>query len=834
MTIPIPRSRRSAGRRWPPKRSTLLALLALAAALLAGAGPIAAQTPAQGAARQAAQETSSAPAAEEAGGAAEEGGAAAGLPEVDPAALEGLIATLEDPAAREAFVGRLRALLAAGQAVGTDDAPAEPESEPEPDRPLARALGLVGAQLTAAGAAVAGIGQAFGDLPELGAWFWRQVSSPMEQQRWAGVLLAFGAALGAGLTVRLLVAWPVRRAIAGMNRRATGGRWLVRLPLVLARLVLESLPLAGFVAAASAALTAVEPGRATQLAVLAVINAVLLGGVIRMLSRVALAPEDPNLRPVRLSDEMASYLHHWIRRLGVIAVYGYFAAEVLFFLGVPASVRGVLIHLLGLVITGLLIGFVLQNRQPVARLIRGSGDGGAMSAARRRLGDIWHILAIAYLVVAFVVWLLDLAGDGFEYVLRATVLSLAIVVAAVAANGVAARLVRRGFHVSAEMRERLPGLEKRANRYLPVARRIAGWLIGLVAVLGVLQVWGLGGFRWMTTGTGAVLASRLLAIAFVVVALLAAWEVLNALIRRFLERADSETSGTVASARVRTLLPLLRNVGMIVLGTIGVLVILSEIGINIAPLLAGAGVVGLAVGFGAQTLVSDVITGLFILLEDTIQVGDVVDVGGHAGLVESLSIRAIKMRDLSGNVHTVPFSQVSAVMNMTKGFSYYVFDIGVAYREDTDEVARIITEIGAELQADPDYGPQILEPIEILGVDAFADSAVIIKARIKTRPIQQWFVGREFNRRLKKRFDAEGIEIPYPHLTLYFGEDKQGNAPPGRLKVATPELIEALAADGDRLRRRPAVEDRRGPERGQAVPGSDTTSDLTGGGEPET
>ena len=221
----------------------------------------------------------------------------------------------------------------------------------------------------------------------------------------------------------------------------------------------------------------------------------------------------------------------------------------------------------------------------------------------------------------------------------------------------------------------------------------------------------------------------------------------------------------------------MRKALLLVLIVIVSLIALSELGIHIGPLLAGAGIIGLAVGFGAQKLVQDVITGVFILLEDSVAVGDVVTVAGIGGLVEDLSIRSIRLRDLSGSVHTVPFSSVSTVTNMTKLYSYYLLDIGVAYRENTDEVAEVCRQIVEQMRAEPEFAPEILEPLEVLGVDQFADSAVIIKARIKTRPIKQWMVGREFNRRMKKRFDELGIEIPFPHHTLYFGVDKEGKAP---------------------------------------------------------
>ncbi len=208
------------------------------------------------------------------------------------------------------------------------------------------------------------------------------------------------------------------------------------------------------------------------------------------------------------------------------------------------------------------------------------------------------------------------------------------------------------------------------------------------------------------------------------------------------------------------------------------LMILAELDIQIGPVLAAAGVVGLAIGFGAQHLVQDVISGFFILLDDEIRVGDVVQVGDKGGLVERLNLRMVVLRDLSGNVHYIRNGKIDVVTNMTKDYSRYVFDIGVAYREDVDEVIKIVKQVDEELRNDPAFGPDILEPIEILGLDQFAESAVIIKARTKTKPIKQWNVAREFNRRLKKRFDEQDIEIPFPHVTLYVGKDKAGHASP--------------------------------------------------------
>lgn len=233
--------------------------------------------------------------------------------------------------------------------------------------------------------------------------------------------------------------------------------------------------------------------------------------------------------------------------------------------------------------------------------------------------------------------------------------------------------------------------------------------------------------------------------------------------------------------RAHTLVSIFRYVLVFTILLVATITVLREFGIEIGPILAAAGIVGLAVGFGAQSLVKDVISGFFILLEDQIRVGDVVEIAGKGGLVERINLKTTVLRDLSGNVHYVPNGQISVVTNMTKEYSRYVFDIGIAYKEDVDEVIDVIKEVDEELRNDPDYKDDILEPIEVLGLDQFANSSVIIRARTTTKPIKQWRVGREFNRRLKKKFDERKIEIPFPHITLYLGQDKKGQAPPLRI-----------------------------------------------------
>jgi small conductance mechanosensitive channel len=232
---------------------------------------------------------------------------------------------------------------------------------------------------------------------------------------------------------------------------------------------------------------------------------------------------------------------------------------------------------------------------------------------------------------------------------------------------------------------------------------------------------------------------------------------------------DTETVPGMVQKRITTLTGLLQTLTFSVVWAIVIIMALEQLGLDITPVLASAGILGLAVGFGAQNLVRDVISGFFIILENQIRVGDVAIVNGTGGLVEKISFRTITLRDLSGVVHVFPNGTITTLSNMTKGWSGYVIDVGVAYKEDTDHVSQVMVSVAEELRQDPDFGPKIIEPIEILGVDQFGPSEVVIKARLKTLPIEQWGVGREYRRRLKKAFDAKGIEIPFPHRTLYMG-----------------------------------------------------------------
>lgn len=277
----------------------------------------------------------------------------------------------------------------------------------------------------------------------------------------------------------------------------------------------------------------------------------------------------------------------------------------------------------------------------------------------------------------------------------------------------------------------------------------------------------------------------------VVLIAIVAWIALGVtqrLIRIFRQRITRGMDDPEQIKRVETLGRVFRYIAAVTILVIATVLILSELGIAVAPILGAAGVIGLAVGFGAQSLVKDYFAGFFILLENQIRQGDVVDIAGKAGLVEEVTLRYVRLRDYDGNVHIVSNGLITTVTNMSRGFAQSVVDVGVAYRENTDEAVGVMREVGAEMRADALFGPKILDDLEIAGVDKWADSAVILRCRFRVRPLEQWNVRREFLRRLKKAFDARGIEIPYPHLTIYSGVAKDGAAPPFRVHdVSGPE-----------------------------------------------
>lgn len=729
--------------------------------------------------------------------------AASPVPEGRTSDLRALLDTLSDEAARARFLAQLRALV--DSEAGAATAPAAVE-EPAPGRDdwLSGATQSLGAF---SGSVLSLVGE-IEQLPAQAEKLFSDLADPLVLERvgWAVTMII------AVLAAALLAEYIAKRLLAGLRRaieaRPTRGLFMRALLLAL-RTLIDIVPIAAFAAAAFGVLALVELNFIVRLAVVTVINANVLARLILVGARAVLTPDAPQMRLFPLDHESAAYGYLWVRRFTYMLVYGHFLLRAAWVLGLALPTYRFFGNLLGLFVAGMAVVFVLQIRGGVARRLRRLGAReGRMARLRNAVADFWHVLAIAYVIAGFMVWTLDVDG-GFAFLARATLLSLLTLALAALVIALMLRAFERVFKLNAEMRTRYPLLEARANRYLPALRSAMQGLVMLVAALVLLEIWGARPFERLASEAGRLAVGRLISIGVVVLVGLVLWEISTAFAERL--RATNPNS-----TRLKTLLPFLQNAFRVVLLTIGSLILLSEIGINIAPLLAGAGVLGLAIGFGAQTLVKDVITGVFILMEDTISVGDVVEVGAHAGLVEKITIRTVHMRDFDGNVHSIPFGEVQTVKNMSKDFAYAVVDVRIAYRESIDEALALMAEVAADMAATGPLAETIIEPFEVVGVEALDPSHIQLRGRFKTRPLGQWNVRREFYRRIKAAFDVRGIEMPYPHQTVYLGTDKKGMAPPLRVvnqnaeELAPPARARRAAARAAAATPGPMIEEHPG------------------------
>ena len=317
----------------------------------------------------------------------------------------------------------------------------------------------------------------------------------------------------------------------------------------------------------------------------------------------------------------------------------------------------------------------------------------------------------------------------------------------------------------------------------------------MVVALVVLDAWRAFDLpAWLDSEAGRATVALIVRVGVVLLAAALAWTVLASLI----EHRLGATSGRRASEREKTLLMLFRNAAAIVIATMTVLVLLSQIGIDIGPLIAGAGVVGLAIGFGAQKLVQDVITGVFIQLENGMNQNDIVEVAGHFGTVEKITVRSVVIRTLDGGYHLIPFSSIDTVSNHTRDFGYHYAEYNIAHREDVDQAVAQLEAAFKDLMEDPELAAEVLAEIEIPGVTALNERGFTIRVMIKTRPGSQWMIQRAFNRLVKRRFDAAGIELPYPQSVVHFGRDRDGHAAPVdvRTVAAMQDSVEGPGGSG--------------------------------------
>lgn len=674
-----------------------------------------------------------------------------------PEDLARLIATLNDPVARDRLIADLQMLL---------DAERHQTAAPTDSDGL---VGAVREQVGRVSDQVRETTAMMVQAPFILSWFQRQVTDPDIRAYW---LTLFGK-LAIVIAAALIAEWLVKRGLARQRFafiKPGESRRRFRMLSVAARALIAILSIGVFVSVPLLILPFLALDPVDLHVALLGVQALVVVRLALIAANLAVIPHPPFLAIFDIEPAIGQQIVRWTHRIAGTVAYGVAFVWSAQQLGIPWTLYNLSLKLLSIALAIEAITLIFRLRQPVARLIRGrraeSGGpraGGALADARRRFAEDWHVPAILYVGAVLILSLFDVQG-GLAFALRATVISAV----AVTIGQVLLRFARATLAQEPKGAEtggfRLPMIARRLGGYLPIVTAGIGVAINTLVVFTLLWAWGIDVFGLLATTAGREILSRLGSVAVIIILALTAWEIANAAIERQLMGLESNVNTTPArrAARLQTLLPLFRNALMITILTVTALSALSAIGINIAPLLAGAGVVGVAIGFGSQTLVKDMITGLFILLENTLAVGDVVDLGGgHSGVVEALSIRTIRLRDLGGSVHALPFSAVQTVVNRTKDYAYHVFDQQIGLDADVDRAQAVLAEVVDEMRADPEVGPLILSGVEIFGVDELGNSGTLtIKGRIKTLPGQQWAVRRAFNSRLAKALPAAGIPFP--------------------------------------------------------------------------
>ena len=569
---------------------------------------------------------------------------------------------------------------------------------------------------------------------------------------------------------------------------------LKRLPFVLLCFLLDLLPLGAFIGVGYAGTLFATPH--TSAVLQAAIGAYVICRLATALTRMFFSPGVPNLRLVHVSDEGAAYAVVWVRRIFAIAAFGYGASQIGALFGLPIPANDAFLKAVFLIVHLCVIVMILQCRESVAARIRSHRpDPGVGGRVRNRLASIWHLVAIFYIAALWLVWAAEVR-NGYVRIWHVFLITIGVLVVARLLSIVALGALDRAMRVSPDARARYPGLEKRADRYYPLLRRSASFVLVLATGLALLQAWGIDMLDWFHRSTlGGKLASATLTIVVAAALAVAVWEAVNAGMDSHVARLQQQAQ-LARSARLRTLLPILRTLLLVVLLATFGLTALSEIGVNIAPLLAGAGILGVAIGFGSQKLVQDFITGIFLLVENAMQVGDWVTVAGLSGSVENLSIRTMRLRAGDGSVHIIPFSSVSTVTNVNRGIGNAAISVAVPIEEDSDRVSEVLSGIAREMRGEERFAEMMRSDFQLWGVDKVDSGVVTIVGQIVCTDAGRWAVQREFNRRLTIRFKEQGLRVATPVTTVFnhiaheavpvgVRQDVQ-DAPSGQLAVSPP------------------------------------------------
>ncbi|CDY79842.1 Potassium efflux system KefA protein / Small-conductance mechanosensitive channel [Caballeronia glathei] len=550
------------------------------------------------------------------------------------------------------------------------------------------------------------------------------------------------------------------------GRRHAARHWtlLQRLPSALLYAFFSIVPLLAFMAAAALLISIfIDEGTADARVAGALIDVYLVCRVIQILSGFFVAPDAPGLRLIQMRDESASFTHDWVVRIVCVAGAGVALANAMEPLGLSDDAHIAILKAVSLVVHVMIAFVIFQCRKPVAARIRERAQfHRSFALVGNWLADIWAGIAIFFVLALWFVWALDVQ-HGYQTLFHLGGVSVIVLVAARVVAIVAFGALGRIFHSEAGADDSEQSIAYRhAYGYYPFMRGVVQTVIAAATVIALFQVWGLHVLQFFTSGgVGNRLASALVTIVVAALFAVLVWEAANVMVERRLAQW-TESGDRLRAARLRTLLPMMRSALFIVIAMVVVLTGLSEIGVNTGPLLASASIFGVALGFGSQKLVQDLITGIFLLMENAMQVGDWVTLAGVSGTVEYLSIRTVRLRGGDGSLYTVPFSSVSTVNNTNRGIGNAAVRVSIAMGEDVDLAISTLKEIGTALREDDAFKDGILSDFSFWGVDAVDGSTVTLAGQIQCRDSARWPVQREFNRRILNEFTARGIEIANP------------------------------------------------------------------------
>ncbi|ACI51007.1 MscS Mechanosensitive ion channel [Gluconacetobacter diazotrophicus PA1 5] len=667
----------------------------------------------------------------------------------------------------------------------------------------------------------------FSDLVFVGHWIHSELSSPQSRQTLfdafgrAGLIfiLALAAERGLAIALRRPLSAVTARAVEAerqLNRSAEQEtaeaampapeteaeqavqdtrrqdvrkqvetlRIIRRIPYSLLHLLTKLLPVALFLGIGYAGAAFVGDGEVTELVTLTLTNAYVAARAMYLVVEMIMVPKSPTIRLCGASDRTARIVTRWWNVLVAVPsiVVCLSSLGALFHLaprGTEALIRAIVLaeHVMIAV-------FIWRIRKPVAMAMQPPARfrGRSFWSFVGHLAHFWWLPAMVFDLALWLVWAMHVRG-GYTWIWRTTILTIVVILLSRVLSLLAFGLQNRVFHVSDEFEARYPGLQARADYYYPYARRGLSILLVFATLVILLQAWGIPAVAFFLYGAlGTQIMTALVSIIIAFTIAIAVWEIANAALQNQIARYET-TEQASRAIRLRTVLPIIRTVLLSVIIIIVAVTTLSQIGLNVAPLLTGAGIMGAAIAFGSQSLVKDFITGFFMLVENAMQVGDWVTAGGISGTVEHLSIRTLRLRTTSGDVHIIPFSSVTSIANTSRDYNVVVVTFMLDLSEDPDRVAAILADVVAGMRADPQFAPMILTDFAFLGVEKADGDGAKLVGSFRTTAGNKWKVSREYYRRLGLRMVAEGVKFPSPTAISLLGNT--GGAPL-RIQMVTP------------------------------------------------